>query len=73
IYDFPVSMHIARVRGGDAVWVHNRQSVNYLDLWMDHRAKMLRFPGIVACSEDRSVIDRLCRLAADWNPVRYED
>lgn len=73
IYDFPVSMHIARVRGGDAVWVHNRQSVNYLDLWMDHRAKMLRFPAIVACSEDRSVIDRLCQLAADWNPVRYED
>ncbi|MCA9012362.1 MAG: inositol monophosphatase, partial [Planctomycetaceae bacterium] len=35
IYDFPVSMHIARVRGGDAVWVHNRQPVHYRELWMD--------------------------------------
>jgi 3'(2'), 5'-bisphosphate nucleotidase len=45
IYDFPVSMHIARVRGGDAVWVHNRQPVHYRELWMDTRAGMLRYPG----------------------------
>lgn len=73
IYDFPVSMHIARVRGGDAVWVHNGQPINYRDLWMDTRAGMLRYPGIVACSEDRDVVDALCRLSKDWNPVRYED
>jgi 3'(2'), 5'-bisphosphate nucleotidase len=72
IYDFPVSMHIARVRGGDAVWVHNRQPVNYRDLWMDTRAGMLRFPGIVACSEDADVIDQLCRLSKDWSQIRYE-
>ena len=40
IYDFPVSMHIARVRGGDAVWVHNRQPVHYRELWMDTRAAL---------------------------------
>lgn len=73
IYDFPVSMHIARVRGGDAVWVHNRQPVHYRDLWMDTRAGMLRYPGIVACSEDADVIDQLCRLSKDWSQVRYED
>jgi 3'(2'), 5'-bisphosphate nucleotidase len=73
IYDFPVSMHIARVRGGDAVWVHNRQPVHYRDLWLDKRAGMLRYPGIVACSEDAKIIDELCRLAQDWSPVRYED
>jgi len=73
IYDFPVSMHIARVRGGDAVWVHNRQPVHYRDLWMDTRAGMLRYPGIVACSEDADVIDRLCELSKDWSQVRYED
>lgn len=73
IYDFPVSMHIARMRGGDAVWVHNREPVHYRNLWMDTRAGMLRYPGIVACSEDPAVIDALCRLAQDWNPVRYED
>lgn len=73
IYDFPVSMHIARIRGGDAVWVHNGQPVNYRSLWMDERAGMLRYPGIVACSEDRSVLQSLCRLSADWNPVRYAD
>lgn len=72
IYDFPVSMHIARVRGGDAVWVHNRKSVHYRDLWMDTRAGMLRYPGIVACSEDTEVIDQLCQLSRDWSQTRYE-
>ena len=72
IYDFPVSMHIARVRGGDAVWVHNRQPVHYRELWMDTRAGMLRYPGIVACSEDPEVIDQLCTLSKEWSPVRYE-
>lgn len=73
IYDFPVSMHIARLRGGDAVWVHNREPVHYRSLWMDTRAGMLRYPGIVACSEDRGILEQLCRLAHDWNPVRYAD
>jgi 3'(2'), 5'-bisphosphate nucleotidase len=73
IYDFPVSMHIARVRGGDAVWVHNRQPVHYRELWMDTRAGMLRYPGIVACSEDAAVMNELCQLSHAWSPVRYED
>jgi 3'(2'), 5'-bisphosphate nucleotidase len=72
IYDFPVSMHIARTRGGDAVWVHNGESVNYRNLWMDTRAGMLRYPGIVACSEDANVIAELCRLSKDWSQTRYE-
>jgi 3'(2'), 5'-bisphosphate nucleotidase len=66
-------MHIARLRGGDAVWVHNRQPIDYRDLWMDERAKMLRFPGIVACSESSAVLDQLCHLAKDWNPIRYAE
>jgi 3'(2'), 5'-bisphosphate nucleotidase len=73
IYDFPVSMHIARVRGGDAVWVHNGQPVHYRSLWMDDRAGMLRYPGIVACSEDRDVIATLSALSKDWSQKRYED
>lgn len=73
IYDFPVSMHIARVRGGDALWVHNREPVHYCSLWLDERAGMLRYPGIVACSEDREVLETLCQLAEHWNPVRYAD
>lgn len=73
IYDFPVSMHIARLLGGDAVWVHNRKPVHYRHLWMDDRADMLRFPGVVACSEFPEVNDRLCELAADWNQIRYRD
>ncbi|MFN9717418.1 MAG: inositol monophosphatase family protein [Planctomycetota bacterium] len=73
IYDFPVSMHIARVRGGEAIWTHNRKPVHYRDLWMDDRAGMLRFPGIVACSEDASINDVLCHLAEDWSQIRYED
>ncbi len=71
IYDFPVSMHIARKLGGNAVRADNRQPVGYADLWMDERASMLRFSGIIACSEDPSIIDQLCGLASDWDQVRY--
>ncbi|QDT53652.1 Inositol monophosphatase family protein [Caulifigura coniformis] len=73
IYDFPVSLHIARVLGGDAVWVHNGQPVNFDEMWMDDRADMLRLPGIVACAVNRSSLKTLCELAKDWNPVRYVD
>ena len=72
IYDFPVSMHIARALGGDAVRADNRESVRYDDLWMDERASMLRFSGIIACSENSGIIDQLCGLAQDWDLVRYK-
>ncbi len=72
IYDFPVSMHIARLLGGEALWVHNGKPVHYRDLWMDDRADMLRFPGVVACSEYSHVNAMLCELAQDWSQVRYE-
>jgi len=71
VYDFPVSLQIARELGGDAVWVHNRQPVHFLETWLDDRADMLRLPGIVACSPDRTVLDTLCDLAQAWNPERY--
>lgn len=73
IYDFPVSMHIARMLGGEAVWAHNGEPVHYRDLWMDDRADMLRFPGVVACSEYANVNEKLCALAQDWNQTRYTD
>lgn len=73
IYDFPVSMHIARLLGGDAVRADNREPVRYADLWMDERANMLRFSGVIACSEDPEIIDKLCNLAQDWDLVRYAD
>ena len=71
IYDFPVSLHIARILGGDAVWVHNREPVHFHELWNDDRADMLRLPGIVACAVNRQTLETLCDLAVDWNPVRY--
>ncbi|MEO1997168.1 MAG: inositol monophosphatase family protein [Planctomycetaceae bacterium] len=71
IYDFPVSMQIARALGGDALWVHDRAPVDFSFVWNDEKANMLRFPGIVACSEYADVLDTLCALAQDWNPVRY--
>ncbi|MCH2212327.1 MAG: inositol monophosphatase [Fuerstiella sp.] len=72
IYDFPVSMHIARVLGGDAVRADNRAPLHYEDLWMDERANMLRFSGIIACSEDPGIIDQLCNLARNWDLTRYK-
>lgn len=73
VYDFPVSLHIARILGGEAVWVHDRQPVHFGRLWTDPRAEMLRLPGIVACSSSRETLETLCDLAADWNPERYAE
>ncbi len=71
VYDFPVSLHLVRTLGGDAVWVHNRQPVHFRETWLDERARMIRLPGIVACCTDRRMLDTLCTLARDWNPKRY--
>ena len=71
VYDFPVSLHIVRPLGGDAVWVHNRQPVNFQKTWVDERANMIRLPGIVACCTNPKTLDTLCTLARDWNPNRY--
>jgi 3'(2'), 5'-bisphosphate nucleotidase len=72
VYDFPVSLQIARRLGGDAVWVNNRQPVHFRETWIDDRADMLRLPGIVACSPDRQVLNTLCEVAKEWNPDRYQ-
>lgn len=71
VYDFPVSLQIARHLGGDAVWVHSGQPVNFSETWLDDRADMLRLPGIVACSPNPQVLATLCALAKSWNTDRY--
>lgn len=73
VYDFPASVQIARLLGGDALWVHNGQPVNFQMLWNDDRANMLRLPGIVATSPDREILATLVKLARNWNPVRYAE
>src|SRR5262245_34209249 len=73
VYDYPAGLHLARVCGGDSLWAHNRQPVNFDKLWMDERANMLRLPGIIATSPDRSILKTLCTLDRDWNPVRYAE
>ncbi len=71
VYDFPVSLQIARALGGDALWVRDRRPVHFGETWLDDRANMIRLPGIVACSPWPETLDRLCNLARDWNPNRY--
>jgi 3'(2'), 5'-bisphosphate nucleotidase len=71
VYDFPVSLQIARMLGGDAVWVHNRQPVHFRETWLDDRADMLRLPGIVATSPSREALELLCQVAQRWHPERY--
>lgn len=73
IYDFPVSLQIARMLGGNSVWVHNQVPVHFRDTWMDERASMLRLPGIVATADCPQKLQILTELAKDWNPVRYAD
>jgi 3'(2'), 5'-bisphosphate nucleotidase len=73
VYDFPVSSHLVRIMGGDAVWVHNGRSVHFAETWLDERADMLRLPGIVACAVDREALRTLVDLARDWDQRRYVD
>lgn len=73
VYDFPVSLHVARILGGDALWAHNREPVHFRELWNDPRADMVRLPGIVACAVNRRDLEKLCELARDWNPERYAE
>lgn len=71
VYDFPVALQVARQLGGDAVWVDSGEPVHFRETWLDDKADMLRLPGIVACSPDRGILEKLCRLAKDWNRERY--
>ena len=71
VYDFPVCMHLARLLGGDAVWVRDGRPVHFRECWRDERASMLRLPGIVACAADPAVVRTLVELARDWSPIRY--
>lgn len=71
VYDFPISLHLCRILGGDGVWVSNRQSVNFHQTWLDEKSKMLRLPGIVACSSDPEVLHKLVDLAKTWSSDRY--
>ena len=71
VYDFPVTLHLCRIQGGDAVWVHNGESVHFHETWVDPKSEMRRLPGIVACSSDRVILQKLTDLARDWDPNRY--
>lgn len=73
IYDYPVSMQLARMLGGDSVWVHNGEAVHFSETWMDERASMLRLPGIVATADSAEKLKIMVDLAKDWSPVRYQD
>lgn len=73
IYDYPVSLQIARALGGESVWVHNGQPVHFRETWLDDRADMLRLPGIVATADSPEKLKILVDLARDWSPIRYED
>ncbi len=73
IYDFPVSLHLARILGGDAVWTDTGESVHFGDLWLDDRADMLRLPRIVACSAERETLEILKATAQGWPLQRYDD
>lgn len=72
IYDYPVALHIARALGGQSVWVHNGEPVNFGETWMDERANMLRIPGIAATAVNPQTLKILVNLARDWSRTRYE-
>ncbi|MCA9080555.1 MAG: inositol monophosphatase [Planctomycetaceae bacterium] len=73
VYDYPVSLHLARILGGESIWCHSGEPVNFDEMWLDDRADMLRLPGIIATATTPEVLDKLRTLAADWNPQRYPD
>ena len=71
VYDFPVCLHLARLFGGDAIWAHDGQPVDFRSIWRDARSNMLRLPGIVAAAFDRDALSTLSDLARDWSRDRY--
>ena len=73
VYDFPVSLQIARLLGGDAIRVDTGQPVDFTDTWLDDRSGMIRLHGVVACSPEPKVVETLAQLSSDWNPERYPD
>jgi 3'(2'), 5'-bisphosphate nucleotidase len=73
IYDYPVSLHLARVLGGESLWAKSGEPVHFGETWLDEKADMLRLPGIAATSVNREDLPKLCELAKDWNPDRYAE
>ena len=73
IYDFPVSLQLARRFGGNAVRVDTRAQIDFKDTWMDEKSGMLRLHGIIALADNPQDLDTLCELAKDWNPKRYSE
>lgn len=71
VYDWPVSLQIARQMGGDSVFVRTGEPVDFDRLWLDERSKMWRLPGIVATSVDPAALKVLCDVARHWNEDRY--
>ena len=71
IYDFPVSLQIARQFGGDAVFVKTGEPVHFRQTWLDEKSNMLRLPGIVATALDPAALSVLCNVARDWSEDRY--
>src|SRR6267143_2152617 len=67
----PVCVHLARLLGGDAVWVHDGWPIDFRRAWRDERANMLRLPGIVACARDPRVVAALVDVARHWDAERY--
>lgn len=73
IYDYPVALHLARELGGDSVWAHNSEKVNFSETWLDERADMLRIPGIAATADSPEIMQLLSQLAKEWSTIRYRD
>lgn len=71
VYDFPVSVQIARQLGGDSVSVRTGRPVDFRDLWYDERSKMWRLRGIVATAVDPAALPILCDVARNWSDDRY--
>lgn len=71
VYDFPVSMQIARYFGGNACWTDTGEPVHFRDTWLDEKADMIRLPRVVACANDPQILAGLVNLAKSWHPARY--
>lgn len=73
IYDFPVSVQLARRFGGNAVRVDTGEEIDFHHTWMDEKSGMLRLHGIIALADNPDDLATLCDLAKDWNPERYSE
>ncbi len=73
VYDAPMWMHVLAALSGVACWAHNRERVDFRDVWYDENTRTQRLSGVVACARDEDQLARLVAVAERCMLVEHSD